>query len=122
MNDLFTTTLRFNLNREDDRKALEYLRKSDGYSSYSRAVIAAVNDHFSRRERMRNDPYLETREKEDAFLRQVQETIEKSLSAAPALQLAQLFQQVQQMQTPSQEAVSENDESFDAAMDFINSF
>ena len=122
MNDLFTTTLRFNLNREDDRRALEYLRKSDGYSSYSRAVIAAVNDHFSRRERMRNDPYLETREKEDAFLRQVQETIEKSLSVAPALQLAQLFQQVQQMQTPSQEAVSKNDESFDAAMDFINSF
>ena len=116
MSNLFTTTLRFNLNREDDRRALEYLRNADGYSSYSRAVIAAVNDHFSRRERMKVDPYLETREKEDTFLRRIQETIEKSLSAAPALQLAQLFQNVQ-----PQETSPEDDENFDAAMDFINS-
>ena len=116
----FTTTLRFNLNREDDRRALEYLRSADGYSSYSRAVIAAVNDHFSRMEKMKDDPYLETREKEDAFLRQIQETIEKSLSAAPALQLAQLFQNVQ-TQTAPQETSPEDDENLDAAMDFINS-
>ena len=118
MSNLFTTTLRFNLNREDDRRALEYLRSADGYRSYSRAVIAAVNDHFSRRERMKDDPYLETREKEDAFLRRVQETIENSLSAAPALQLAQLFQNVQ---TAPQEPAPEDDENFDTAMDFINS-
>ena len=119
MSNLFTTTLRFNLNREDDRRALEYLRGADGYSSYSRAVIAAVNDHFSRRERMKDDPYLETREKEDAFLQRVQETIEKSLSAAPALQLAQLFQNVQSLS--AQETSPEDDENFDAAMDLINS-
>ena len=120
MSNLFTTTLRFNLNREDDRKALEHLRSADGYRSYSRSVIAAVNDHFSRMEKMKDDPYLETREKEDAFLRRVQETIEKSLSAAPALQLAQLLQNVQ-LQTKSQEEVPEDDENFDTAMDFINS-
>lgn len=119
MSNLFTTTLRFNLNREEDRRALEYLRSADGYSSYSRAVIAAVNDHFSRRERMKDDPYLETREKEDAFLRRVQETIEKSLSAAPALQIAQLFQNVQTQ--PAPEPTPEDDENFEAAMDFINS-
>ena len=119
MSNLFTTTLRFNLNREDDRRALEYLRSADGYSSYSRAVIAAVNDHFSRREKLRDDPYLETREKEDAFLRRVQETIEKSLSASPTLQLAQLFQNVQS--PPVQETSPQDDENFDAAMDFINS-
>ena len=120
MSNLFTTTLRFNLNREDDRRALEYLRSADGYSSYSRAVIAAVNDHFSRMEKMKDDPYLETREKEDAFLRRVQETIEKSLSAAPALQLAQLFQNVQTQAAP-QETSPEDDENFETAMDFINS-
>ena len=58
--------------------------------------------------------------KEDAFLRRVQETIEKSLSAAPALQLAQLFQNVQPQAAP-QETSLEDDENFDAAMDFINS-
>lgn len=119
MSNLFTTTLRFNLNREDDRRALEYLRSADGYSSYSRAVIAAVNDHFSRMEKMKDDPYLETREKEDAFLQRVQETIEKSLSAAPALQLAQFFQNVQS--PPVQEASPEDDENFETVMDFINS-
>lgn len=119
MSNLFTTTLRFNLNREDDRRALEYLRSAGGYRSYSRAVIAAVNDHFSRREQMKDDPYLETREKEDAFLRRVQETIEKSLSAAPALQLAQLFQNVQPQS--AQGTTVEDDENFDTAMDFINS-
>jgi hypothetical protein len=39
------------------------------YKSYSRAVVAAVNDYFDRHERLAVDPYLETREKEDAFLR-----------------------------------------------------
>ena len=120
MNNLFTTTLRFNLNREEDRKALEYLKSAKHGSSYSRAVIAAVNDHFSRMERMKDDPYLETREKEDAFLRRVQETIEKSLSATPAMQLAQLFQNVQTQAGP-QATSPEEDESFDIAMDFINS-
>ena len=119
MSNLFTTTLRFNLNREDDRRALEYLRSADGYRSYSRAVIAAVNDHFSRLEKMKDDPYLETREKEDAFLRRVQETIEKSLSAAPAVQLAQLFQNIPPQSV--QEPTPEGDESFQTAMDFINS-
>ena len=120
MSNLFTTTLRFNLNREDDRRALEYLRSADGYSSYSRAVIAAVIDHFSRMEKMKDDPYLETREKENVFLRRVQETIEKSLSTAPALQLAQFFQNVQPQAAP-QETSPEDDENFETAMDFINS-
>ena len=110
----------FQLKREEDRRALEYLRSADGYSSYSRAVIAAVNDHFSHREKLKDDPYLETREKEDAFLWRVQETIEKSLSTAPALQIAQLFQNMQPQAAP-QETSPEDDENFDAAMDFINS-
>ena len=119
MSRLFTTTLRLNLDREDDRQALEYLRSADEYSSYSRAVVAAVNEHFSRREKMKEDPYLETREKEDAFLRRVQETIEKSLTAAPTVRLAQLFQSMQTESAQSMEP--EDDGSFDTAMDFISS-
>ena len=118
MSNLFTTTLRFNLNREDDRRALEYLRSADEYRSYSRAVIAAVNDHFSRMEKLKDDPYLETREKEDSFLMRVQKTIENSLSAAPALHFSQLLQNTQ---TIPKEPVPEDNENFDVAMDFINS-
>jgi len=84
MKRIFTTTLRLNLADEDDRRAFEHLRRMDKkqYRSYSKAVVAAVNDHFERRQRLGADPYLETREKEDAFLRRVTETIEKSLRTA----------------------------------------
>lgn len=91
MSNLFTTTLRFNLNREEDRRALEYLKSADGYRSYSRAVIAAVNDYFFRMKKMKDDPYLETREKEDAFLRQIQETIEKACPLLPPCSLHSSF-------------------------------
>ena len=78
MKQIYTTTLRLNLADEDDRRAFDYLQRMDKkqYRSYSRAIVAAVNDHFERQERLAADPYLETREKEDAFLRRVTEAIE----------------------------------------------
>ena len=66
MSKIFTTTLRLNLDNEDDRRAYEYLRNMDRvrYRSYSSAVVTAVNDHFSRQERLADDPFLETRERQ----------------------------------------------------------
>ena len=63
------TNIRLNLNKPEDRQAWEYLQSMDRkkYKSYSRAVVAAINDHFSREERCASDPFLESREKEDAF-------------------------------------------------------
>ena len=73
MKQIYTTTLRLNLADEDDRRAYEHLQRMDKklYRSYSKTVVAAVNDYFERQERLTADPYLETREKEDAFLRRV---------------------------------------------------
>ena len=50
MSEIYTTTLRLNLDSEDDRRAYEYLRQMDRtrYKSYSAAIVAAINDHFSR--------------------------------------------------------------------------
>ena len=92
MSSIFPTTLRFHLNKEEDRAALAYLQGTGKavYGSYSKAVIAAVNDHFGRMERLSTDPYLETREKEDAFLRRVQETIQRELQASAVANLAGL--------------------------------
>ena len=45
------------------------------YKSYTRAVVVALNDYFSREYRNEADPYLETREKEDAFLERVETAI-----------------------------------------------
>ena len=121
MSNIFTTTLRLNLDNEDDRRAWEYLRGMDRtrYRSYSSAIVTAINDHFSRQERLADDPFLETRERQDAFLREIIDTIRESLrtSGAGLGSLGALLQGVQPTPQPD-ETMSE--EAFDTAMDFIN--
>ena len=81
MKRIINTNIRFDLNREDDRRAYEYLRHMDRkqYKSYTRAVVAALNDSFSRQEKQQADPFLETREKEDRFLARVLETVREGI-------------------------------------------
>ena len=47
---IVSTNIRFNLDKETDRTAWEYLQQRDKWEcrSYSKAVIAAVNDYFER--------------------------------------------------------------------------
>ena len=125
--DVCTVTLRFHTDRSEDRAALAFLRgagKSE-YKSYTKAVVAAVNDHFSRRERLAADPYLETREKEDAFLRRIEETIERGLEENPLASLgalASLLQNAQQTPTTTVEAPKKDtDEQMELALNFIDS-
>ena len=121
MSKIFTTTLRLNLDNEDDRRTYDYLRGMDRtrYRSYSSAIVTAVNDHFSRQERLADDPFLETRERQEVFLEEVKATIRESLQTTGMGfgGLAALLQSAQPV--PKQdEAMSE--EAFDTAMDFIN--
>lgn len=120
---VINTNIRLNLNRLDDRQAWEHLQALDRkkYKSYSRAVVAAVNDYFSRQERLAADPYLETREKEDAFLQKVLDTIREGMQASGAglSGLAALLQVIQPAAPPAEQAMT--DEDLDTAMDFINS-
>ena len=122
-----TVTLRFHTDRPEDRAALAFLRGAGRaeYKSYTKAVVAAVNDHFSRRERLAADPYLETREKEDAFLRRIEETIERDLKANPLASLgalASLLQNAQQTPTTTVEAPKKDtDEQMELALNFIDS-
>ena len=79
--NIVNTNLRLNLDNAEDRRAWERLRLMDRtrYKSYSRAVVAALNEFFDRQERLANDPYLETREKEEAFLKRILDTVERGL-------------------------------------------
>ena len=121
MSKIFTTTLRLNLENEDDRRTYDYLRGMDRtrYRSYSSAIVTAINDHFSRQDRLADDPFLETRERQDAFLGEIKDTIRESLhlSGAGIGSLAALLQSAQPAPRPD-ETMSE--EAFDTAMDFIN--
>ncbi len=90
-------------------------------------MIAAVNDYFDRRGRLASDPYLETREKEDAFLLRVLDTIRAGFSqATPAGTLDTLRQMLQgvQSQPTLVEEVSqeEQQEADDMALDFVDGF
>ena len=118
MKQIYTTTLRLNLADEDDRRAYEHLQRMNKkqYRSYSKAIVTAVNDHFERQARLESDPYLETREKEDAFLRRVTEAIEQGLRYAPVGMLPFTPPAVE---TPPS---AEDDENISAALDFVDSF
>ena len=114
MKQIYTTTLRLNLSDEDDRRAFEYLQRMDKkkYRSYSKAVVTAINEHFERQERLAADPYLETREKEDAFLKRITETIENALHITPVF--------TQPVATATSAAA--DSEELSAALDFADSF
>ena len=124
-----STNIRFNLEKEADRTAWEYLQQRDKrqHRSYSRAVIAAVNDYFERRGRLVSDPYLETREKEDAFLLRVLETIRDGFNQATPVSTAdtllRFLQGVQPQAAPAGEVIQEDQqEADDTALDFVDSF
>ena len=122
MSEIKETTLRLDLDKEADRKAWEHLqnRDKDKYKSYSKTVVIAVNEYFERQERLQNDPYLETREKEDAFLREVMNTIRSTLSGYSAI--GGLFQLLQQSAPQALPPASNTEEDISTALDFAGSF
>ena len=124
MRNIYTTTLRLNLNDPEERHAWEHLRNMDKkqYRSYSKAIVTAVNDYFDRQERLEADPYLETRDKEDAFLEKVLTTIREGLQASPATMAAGLVQLLQAVQPTSTNPKEPDNDSLDAALDFADSF
>lgn len=81
--------IRFNMEKEDECRAWELLHSPQVrqmFRSQNKFVIEAVNDYYDRCVEMKNDPYLETREKEDAFAERIVEVVEKKvLSNLPAL-------------------------------------
>ena len=81
--------IRFNTEKADECRAWELLHSQkvrQMFKSQNKFVIQAVNDYYDRCVAMKNDPYLETREKEDAFAERIVEAVEKKvMSNLPAL-------------------------------------
>ena len=100
--------LRFDLADEDERRAYDYLQNRDKaeFGSYTKLVSRAVNEFFERRLRLKDDPYFETREKEDAFIASVLDAV---LHLAPSL-------------PASQEVKAEEDENVEAMFAFLDNF
>lgn len=76
-----STNLRFNLDKAADKKAWEYLQtmNKEEFHSYSHAVVVCINYFFDRYYQKQDDPYLETREKEERFVGKIVEAVEHTL-------------------------------------------
>ena len=87
--------LRFDLADEDERKAYDYLQNRDKseFGSYTKLVSRAVNEFFERRSRLKDDPYFETREKEDAFIARVLDAVRHSAPSLPVSQETEAAEQ-----------------------------
>lgn len=109
--------IRLNPEEEADRRAWDYLQQLDRkmYKSYSRAIVAAINEFFGRQERLIADSYLETREKEDAFLQSVLETVTKGLRQFPREAM------IPTADSPLEDTAKQG-EAVKAALEFLDSF
>lgn len=89
--------VRFNMNSEDAVQAWSLLHSAEvdrEFKSQNEFIICAINDFYERHISTKNDPYLETREKEDAFVdRIVEQVTAKILANIPALAGMYLLQQ-----------------------------
>ena len=100
--------IRFDLADEYERKAYDHLQNRDKaeFASYTKLVSRAVNEFFERRSKLKDDPYFETREKEDAFIARVLDAVRHSAPSLPA----------------SQEVKAEKDENVEAMFAFLDGF
>ena len=75
------SNLRFNLEKDLQRKVWEYLQTMDKqeFRSYSQVIALALVEYFDHYYRTQEDPYLETREREERFVDQIIKAVEKSL-------------------------------------------
>ena len=126
MNRIQNLTIRFNLNKPEDRAAWERLRNMDRkqYKSYSKAVITAVNDHFDRQER--HAPFFGSAEQDDRFFQRVREAVNAAVSDSSAGGVLTLSRLLQSLSPPAsgEPAPNERDavnESLEEAMAFIDS-
>lgn len=101
--------IRFNLDKENDRKAYDYLQSTE--KSYSKAVVSAICEYMELSEKTK---------KENAFLERIIATIREEISNSnPLGGLLQLVQ-TPTAQTPNEK--ENNAESEETMLDFLDNF
>lgn len=105
------TNLRFNLNKETDKKAYDFLRTLDKslHKSVNRFVISLINGYADKK-------HIE--QEEHNFTEKIVSTIREELQAFAPLQLFQLLGQMQPP-APKEQNSAENETT---AMDFLSNF
>ena len=88
-----TTCFRFNMENPEHAKAWDYLHNydRDKIKSTNVAAITAVNDYFDRMKKLADDPYFETRQREERFIQQIVSEVGKAFIAEMPKFLASLM-------------------------------
>ena len=84
MSNVQKVTVRFNMDSEQDRRAYSILmlEREESRCSISRTIMEALDGYYSRKHQLQDDPYLETREKEDAFLGRIENVVHESIRSS----------------------------------------
>ena len=93
MSKVLTTCFRFNMENPEHAKAWDYLHNfdKDKIKSTNVAAITAVNDYFDRMGKLADDPYFETRQREERFVEQIVSEVGKVFIAEMPKFLASLM-------------------------------
>ena len=85
-----STNLRFNLEKDTQMRAWQYLQTMDKQhsKSYSNVIAVALVEYFDRYYRSQDDPYLETREREKRFVNQIVSSVESAMEKTLPMFLA----------------------------------
>lgn len=100
--------IRFNLDKENDRKAYEYLCNAE--KSYSKAVISAICDYME---------LSKTKEEQDAFLSRVIQTIQQV--ADEVVPQAYRLSFIQSLNSPTA-LLEHTGETEETVLDFLDNF
>ena len=94
-----STNLRFNLEKDTQMRAWQYLQTMDKqhFKSYSNVIAVALVEYFDRYYRNQDDPYFETREREERFVNQIVSSVESAMEKTRPVFLAGCMAGLSQM-------------------------
>jgi len=116
--DIVKTTLRLNISNPTQQKAWNYLQTMDKkkFISYSNIIAIAVVEYFEKYYKSKDDPYFETREREEKFIADILDKVEKRLNdLLPQYMFANMMPNTAtiQEQMPNNSNLEQDDEDID---------
>lgn len=115
-----STNLRFNLDKDVQNRAWQYLQSMDKkkFKSYSQIIAVSLVDYFDRYYKEQDDPYLETREREERFVEQIVTAVENAMNRTLPVYLAGCMTGIAQI-TPQAAVAAPEPEDTDLDWDFL---
>ena len=115
-----STNLRFNLDKDVQNRAWQYLQTMDKkkFKSYSQIIAISLVDYFDRYYKKQDEPYLETREREERFVEQIVTAVENAMNRTLPVYLAGCMVGIAQITAQVAVAASEPEDA-DLDWDFL---